>query len=138
MKKSTGIIIAVIFTALALAIPAGAQFGRGMSDGMKLRLAKRYAALAKIKEVRASLTIEQRDAIRKLRDAFLDETVELRKNIRKKSIAFRDLLKSENPGKNEVMAARQELMDLRTTLFEKKFELRQEQLKIIKSNNAEG
>ena len=138
MKKSTGIIIAVIFTALALAIPAGAQFGRGMSDGMKPRLAKRHAALARIQEVRAILTIEQRDAIRKLRDAFLDETVELRNNIQKRSIEFRDLLKNENPNKSEVMAVRQDLMDLRTTLFEKKFDLRQEQRKIIKSNNAEG
>ena len=137
MKKFTGIL--VLFTALALAIPAGAQmYGRGMSEGMRPRAAKRFAVLDRIRELRADLTIEQRDAIRKLRDAFLDETVELRKNIREKRTEFRDLLRSENPDKSEVMAVRKELMDLNTILFQKKFDLRLEQRKIIKSDDTEG
>jgi len=136
MKKNI-IIITLLF--IALAIPAGAQmYRRGMSKDVSPFKEKRRAALARIQEVRANLTTEQRDAIRKLRDAFLDETVELRKNIREKGAEFRDLIKSENPVKSEVMAVRQELFDLKTILFQKKFDLRQEQRKIIKSNNAEG
>lgn len=136
MKKNI-IIITLLF--IALAIPAGAQmYGRGMAEDVRPFKEKRRAALARIQEVRANLTIEQRDAIRKLRDTFLDETVELRKNIREKGAEFRDLLKSENPVKSEVMAVRQELFDLKTILFQKKFDLRQGQRKIIKPNNAEG
>lgn len=138
MKKSTGI-ITVVLISLALAVPAVAQmYERGMSGGIRPGLAKRGAALARIHEVRASLTIEQRDAIRKLRDGFLDETVELRNDIAKKSDEIRNLLKSENPDKTEVMAVRKQLMDLRTVIFEKKFDLRQEQRQIIKSGNDEG
>ncbi len=139
MKKYP-VIITVIFIALALVIPASAQiFGRSISEKeIKTGFPDRRAALAEINKVRASLSIEQRDAIRKLHYAFLDETVELRSEIKKKSDEFRELLKKENPGKSEVMSARQAMMDLRTALFEKKFDLRQKQREIISAGDSEG
>ena len=89
MKTKTKIIIITLLF-IAHAIPAGAQmYERSMAEDVRPFKAKRRVALARIQEIRANLTIEQRDAIRKLRDVFLDETVELRKNIREKGAEFR-------------------------------------------------
>ena len=138
MKRYTGM-ITVVFIAIALAIPAGGQmYERGLSVGVERGFARRRAALNRIKEIRANLTIEQRDAIGKARDAFLDETAGLRNDINKKHAEFREFLKNENPGKSEVMALRKEIMDLRSILFEKKFDLRQKQSEIVKPGNTEG
>ena len=138
MKKITGV-ITILFMTILLVVPATAQMSeKGMARGMKRGLPIRQAAFSKFREIRSSLTIEQRDAIQKLRNAFLDDTLELRNDIEKKRIEFRDLLKSDNPEKNKVMAVRQEFMDLKTILFQKKFDLRQKLREIIKPKKAEG
>jgi Spy/CpxP family protein refolding chaperone len=138
MKRFAGIMI-IVFMAMALAVPASAQrYGRVMTRGMKPGLAMRHAVFAKLRETRSNLTTEQREAIRKARYAFIDETAGVRSDIQKKRAEFIELLKSDNPNKSEVMAIRQELIDLKTILFQKKFELRQRQREIIHSKNIEG